>query len=113
MRTSPSRYVSASNSTRVMREDEAAAPRGRRPCLFLALHHIWGKQAPPRHCEAVVFPHCPREEIRGGLSRPDSRGRLVVLTTVGSLLVLASASRTNVVSGNDLMRWWAAGSCSS
>ena len=29
MRSSPSRYVGASNSTRVMREDEAAAPRGR------------------------------------------------------------------------------------
>ena len=41
--------------------------------LFLALHHIWGKEAPPRHREAVVFPDCPRKEIRGGLSRGLSR----------------------------------------
>jgi len=34
------------------------------------------KQAPPRHREAVVFPHCPREEIRSGLSRGLSRTRM-------------------------------------
>jgi hypothetical protein len=37
----------------VLSEDVAAVIElkgvNRRPCLFLALHHIWGKQAPPRH----------------------------------------------------------------
>ena len=48
-------------------------PRAR---CFPALNHIWGKQAPPRHREAVIFPHCPREEIRSGLSRGLSRTRM-------------------------------------
>jgi hypothetical protein len=44
--------------------------------LIPGLHHIWGKEAPPRHHEAVIFPHCSREEIRGGLSRGLSRTRM-------------------------------------
>ena len=44
--------------------------------LFLALHHIWGKEAPPRHREAVILPCCPREQIRDGLSRGLSRTRM-------------------------------------
>ena len=41
-------------------------PRAR---CFPALNHIWGKQAPPRHREAVVFPHC-----RARKSEADSPG---------------------------------------
>jgi hypothetical protein len=44
--------------------------------LFLALLHIWGKDAPPRHREAVIFPCCPREEIPDGLSGGLSRTRM-------------------------------------
>jgi hypothetical protein len=44
--------------------------------LFLALQHIWGKEALRWHREAVIFPLCPREEIRGGLSRGLSRTRM-------------------------------------
>jgi hypothetical protein len=92
MRSSPSRYVSTSNSTRVMREDEAAAPRGRAAVFIPGPPPHLGQAGSAQTRGPVVFPHCTQEEIRSGLSRGRS-DRMVVATFRIGLTVTGGVQR--------------------
>jgi hypothetical protein len=72
MRSFPSRYVSASNSTRVMREDEAAAPiRGAAQVHMLRMAAAWYLSSACARSERNDF--VPKDFHRINSSRRNSR----------------------------------------